>query len=284
MNVPEKKSTFEWSKQVENVILWATVIISIAVAILDFSGALDNIQWLSDRIPTFILLGVGFLAGYLALERRSQLEAMHTELKEALNKLAVGQDKATQTLIESLQGVQVRKFDNGHELLRYMYDLVAKSQVRIDDLSWRATFTTRNYGDFAHNMGSQYVPIMQDAVQRVPYREIMIFNKPGRKERFQSLITDNKPGYSCAYYQTDTEIPLLQFMIIDLREVIIFEDLAANSICISHPLIAKYFADYYEEIWQKAVKLKLGKTVYWDAVREVLGDEATEALVPKPKF
>lgn len=279
MDQQDRKPSNEPGKIVELFILWATAISSVAIAALDFLGAIEGFPWISERIPTLILLVVGLLASYIALERRGKLH----ELSEAINKLALGQEKSALSIMDSLQGVQVRKFETGYELLSYLNDTIANAKVQIDDISWRSTLRTQNYGSSAQSPNKQFPVVMREAVQRVPYREIMIFNKPGRKEKLQNLIVENMAGYSCVYFPEDTEIPLLQFVVIDHNEVIVLGDIVSSSISIRHPSVVKVFENYYEEAWHKAQKLKIGKTIYWDAIREVVGSEATEMLIDKLK-
>lgn len=278
MKMQKSTPSHDLSKQAEIAVLWATAIISVGIAILDFLGALDSVPWLSDRIPTLILLAVGLLASYIALERRSQLEAMHEELIDAVHKLAVDQEKSTSSVIKSLQGVEVRGFSDGYELLSYVNKRVAEANKRIDDVSWRPTFFSRNYGPSAQAPNKEFPNILRNTIQKTPYREILIFNKPGRKEKIHNVLKENLAGYSCAYFEADSEIPLLQFMIIDQEEVIIFGDLVSSSFSIRHPIIVESFTGYYEEVWQKAWKLKIGKTIYWERVRSVLGDQVAEEL------
>ncbi len=268
-------------KKFELVFLWAIAILSVGIAFLDFSGALENLDWLKDRIPTFVFLSVGLLAGYLALERRNQLEPMRTEIRDGINLLAHKQEDTTQALIDSLQGVQVNKFESGDAFLNYLHGRITNARIRIDDVSWRPNFGTQNYGGSAQKLNKRFPNILREAVQRVPYREIMIFNKPGRREKLQSLLEENMAGYSCAYFDAGMEIPLLQFMVLDNEEVIIFGDLVTSSVSIRHPVVVKVFADYFEEAWQRAWKLKIGKTIYWDRVKEVLGDETAKMLAAR---
>jgi hypothetical protein len=278
MKTQRDKTPTDLSKQIEIAVVWATAIISVSIALLDFLGALDSIPWVSERIPTLTLLAVGLLASYIALERRNQLQIMHKELVDAVRKLAQDQEKSTSSVIQSLHGVEVRTFTDGYELLSYVNKKVASSSKRIDDVSWRPTFFSKNYGQTAQAPNREFPDILRNTIQRTPYREILIFNKPGRKEKIYNVLKENLAGYSCAYFDEQLQVPLFQFMIIDQEEVIIFGDLVSSSISIRHPIIVESFGSYYEEAWQKAQKLKIGKTIHWDNVRSALGDKVVVEL------
>ena len=84
-------------------------------------------------------------------------------------------------------------------------------------------------------------------------------------------IEENSPGYSCAYYQI-TEIPLIQFMLIDNEEMIILSDQFPYNYAIRHPDLLKLYSDYYEEVWTKATPLKLGPTIMHEEVEKVIAN------------
>jgi hypothetical protein len=68
------------SEKFEQITLLATAILSILVALADFLGFLESISWLSQRIPTLLLLLLAIIAGYLALERRSKLDKIDNRI------------------------------------------------------------------------------------------------------------------------------------------------------------------------------------------------------------
>jgi hypothetical protein len=61
----------QWLSAFEIALMSATGVTVATVNILDFSGALEHVPWLADRIPSITLLLVGFVSLYLILERRS---------------------------------------------------------------------------------------------------------------------------------------------------------------------------------------------------------------------
>ena len=69
------------TERLEQIALLATASLSVLVTLADFLGLLDSVEWLSRRIPTLVLLLVGVVAGYLALERRSKLEKIDRRLE-----------------------------------------------------------------------------------------------------------------------------------------------------------------------------------------------------------
>jgi len=63
---------------IEYALMFVTAGVSIVIAILDLAGLLDASSWIAQRMPTLTLLGVGFVASYLILERRGKLDEIYT--------------------------------------------------------------------------------------------------------------------------------------------------------------------------------------------------------------
>lgn len=248
------------------------------ITLLDFLGALESISWLDERIPTLTLLAVGLIASYIILERRSKLESIHDDLLRGVENLSKTQSDTARFVIDSLQGTEVRSFDSLADCLEYQNERVAAARVQIDDISWSPEWGMGHGLDTQEELDAEYREIITRIAQKIPFREVLIFNRPGRLEKLHKRIRDNWPGYSCAYYPEDTRIPLLQFMIVDNEEVIILSDAYPSNLAIRHPHIVKLFIDYFEDTWQRAQKLKYGKNIYWEEVERVLGESETETL------
>jgi len=61
-------------KNLERVILFTTVAILIIVSIADILGALDEVEWLSSRIPTIVLLFLSMWVGYWFSQKQNENE------------------------------------------------------------------------------------------------------------------------------------------------------------------------------------------------------------------
>jgi hypothetical protein len=237
------------------------------------SPQLDGIPWLSERIPTIGLLTLGLLAGYILLERRTELQ----EINQKIHSLSENTRTSAQHIIQSLNGVEVQSFQDMQSCLQYVNRRLRMAKLQIDDLSWTPLSSGR--GDLQPVMAEnlQYSERINFIAGKIPYREVFAFNKPSRKDKLFERLKENVPGYSCAYYSEVISAPLLQFMIIDREEVIILTG-SYSYLAFNHPKLVQLFIEYYEDIWRLAVILKYGKNIYWDEVEKVLGKENVVAL------
>jgi hypothetical protein len=255
----------------EILLLILTVLISSLVSLLDLFGLLDGIPWLSERIPTMLTLGL--LAGYILLERRTELQ----EISQKIHSLSENTQTSAQHIIQSLNGVEVQSFQDMQSCLQYVNRKLRTAKLQVDDLSWTPLHSWR--GDLqpvvAENL--QYEERVKSIAGKIPYREVFIFNKPHRENQLFQRLKENVPGYSCAYYPDIVSAPLLQFMIVDQEEVIVLTG-SYSYISFNHPTLVQLFVEYYEDIWRSAVKLKYGKNIYWDEVEKIIGREKKVAL------
>ena len=249
-----------WRNRFELILLGATAVVSAGVSLLDFLGVLDELPWLADRVPTLTLLATGLVAGYLVLERRNQLEKMENKTAQRLTQLESAISEATTTVIDSLNGLELRKFDTNADAVNYVNKRLLQARHQIDDLSWSPALNFGHQLDQIVALDNTYAERVKNIATKIPYREIFIFNRPGRAEKLKRRVEENAPGYSCAYY-SETQIPPLQFMVIDKEEVIILSDQFPTRLAIRHPYLVKLFEEYYEEIWKCAVPIKIGKDV-----------------------
>jgi hypothetical protein len=250
------------------LLLGATVALSSLVSLLDFFGLLDGIPWLNDRIPTLTLLAVGLVAGYIISERRTQLESMHTDLSKGIQTILNTNKESAHLVIEALQGVEVRRFDSVHAVLQYTNERLRQARVQIDDLSWHAIMSPDDRFEQTRVESEKHWELTGKIANRMPYREVFIFNRRGRIDKFKLRIDENAPGYQCAYYEK-TNVPLIQFMIIDKQEVVVLSG-EYPYLAIQDPRLVNLFMKYYEDIWEKATKLKDVRGVYWKEVERLL--------------
>lgn len=249
-----------WRNHFDMILLGATALASFGISLLDFLGLLDELPWLADRIPTLTLLATGLVAGYLVLERRNQLDKMENETTERLTQLEAAISEATTTVIDSLDGLELRKFDTNADAVNYVNKRLLQARHQIDDLSWSPALNFGHQLDQIVALDNTYAERVKNIATKIPYREIFIFNRPGRIDKLKRRVEENAPGYSCAYF-SETQIPPLQFMVIDKDEVIILSDQFPSRLAVRHPYLVKLFEEYYEEIWKNAVPIKVGKNI-----------------------
>lgn len=268
------KTQADWRNRFEILLLGAIAVLSAVVAIFDFLGVLDGIPWLASRIPTLILLVVGLSAGYLVLERRNQLERMQRDYRQNTEKLTQAISQSTRTIIESLGGFEFKQFESGTELMKYINKRLLQARRQVDDLSWSYVVGLGRDLNIVQEINTEYTKRIARVSEKIPYREIFIFNRKDRIEKLKKRLEENLPGYSCAYYE-NTAVPLLQFMIIDGEEVIVLSDMLESKFAIRHPHLVKLFVEYYEEIWKRATQIKMGTTVNQDVIESILHGKVT---------
>lgn len=258
-----------WRDKAEFALLIAPVVISGLVSIADLLGLLDSIPWLAQRVPTITLLLVGFVAGYLVLERRSVLSATYADLQRRIDKINQQLDDNLHVTISSLKGVESRSFASGTDLLRYVNKRLSQARVRVDDLSWSPAVGLGQGLQVTQDVNHLYEKRLTQVARRIPYREVFIFNKPERVGKLRRRLGQNLEGYSCAYYEHWT-VPLLQFMLIDDEEVIFLSDQYPVYVAVRQPDIVNLFVKYYETIWQQAIPLKIGTQTYNENLEKIL--------------
>lgn len=267
----------KWLNSFEIILLSITVLLSGLVSILDFLGVLDGVSWLAGRIPTLTLLVIGLMAGYLIIERKSHLEKMNRDLGNSIENLSHELRKSTESTIASLNGVEIKLFDSGTELLQYVNQRLKQAQNQIDDLSWSPIIGLKSDLNTSRKAYQEYEEHITKASSKIAYREVMVFNHPARIENLQRRIAENAPGYSCSYYETPI-VPLLQFMIIDRQEVIVLSDQFQTKFALRHPHIVKLFQEYYEEIWKNSTPIKIKTEIKSDVVSKILNTDWGFAL------
>src|SRR6266853_2487699 len=97
------------------ILLLVTAAASVTLAVLHIFGMLD-VPWVSSRIPEFILIITGLIAGYLAFETTGQLEGLETRIAAALGTS------------------QVKRFDKIKDVSTHVRALM-ESAHEIDDLT-----------------------------------------------------------------------------------------------------------------------------------------------------
>jgi hypothetical protein len=177
----------------------------------------------------------------------------------------------TNTLLQHIdKGVNaadIRIFSDSGELESYLGKRMLEARKSVCDLSWKAKISE---GFSASNRQMAHLHMdkcIAEASERIAYREILIFNDPRRVEKLDRRLSENKNGYSCRYFREDSIIPRLQFVIVDDEEVFFFASSAHAVLCsVRNQELCKVFKAYYEAIWNAAIPIKDGPTIYSDEV------------------
>lgn len=245
---------------VENVLLVITAVVSIAIAVLDLTGMLDASSWVAQRIPALTLLGVGFVASYLIIERRGKLDDLTSSVDRHSQDILESVESAFKNTVSALKGVDVKTFSDGASFIDYFVTR-AQSSKRVDDTTWGVDLPITSAGDVAAY--NRYQDSVDEIATRadVIWREISIFAHQDRFMRIKQRIKADLYGYSVVYYETPSKDapPRLSFAILDNEEVFLAgQDLR---LAVRHPEIVRYFAQYYEIAWRKGKPLKTGRLV-----------------------
>ncbi|MFI5731053.1 hypothetical protein ACIA49_13090 [Kribbella sp. NPDC051587] len=89
----------------DRVIVLAVLVLSIAVTIADFSGALDSVQWLKDRIPVMTLLAMCLIASSFYFDGSRLQDAFSEASQKQRDEIvrALGADNVSIKIISQLQ-------------------------------------------------------------------------------------------------------------------------------------------------------------------------------------
>lgn len=93
----------KFNETVENVLVVVVGIVCVLIPFLDFLGVFDNIKWVKDRVPVFILLSIGFLTTYLVSHLNNKEDKAIERQRELLRNLKLDDASARfRDLLESL--------------------------------------------------------------------------------------------------------------------------------------------------------------------------------------
>jgi len=108
---------------------------------------------------------------------------------------------------------------------------------------------------------------------KVIYKEVFVFNDSSRIEKLKRRIQDNKPGYSCRYFDTSSKIPRIQFVVIDGEELIFASSAYPYKCAIKHKEIVAIFHTYFNQIWADAIPIKERSVINWDVFNKITNCE-----------
>ncbi|MCQ3972816.1 MAG: hypothetical protein DPW09_05130 [Anaerolineae bacterium] len=248
-------------RRVELLLLFIVAGLSVIISILDTAGLLDGVQWIAQRIPALILLCVGFIASYLILERRGKLD-----------EIALMVDERSTAILKTI-GVEVNEYNTSEEYLDAIAQRVIKAK-RIDNVNWVDEGEVQfRWSQSDQEAAARAFSLVKKVIHnpKVAWRDIYIFfpNNPHRFEYAKTTVLDKRvTGYSAAYFNTPPPEAVPQigaFIIVDSgeqdAEVFVSSHDSTIWLNIKHPTVVRYFANYYESLWKKAIKLKVGSTI-----------------------
>jgi len=241
-------------RKIDLIILIIIAIVAGAITIIDFF----NITSISPDYPLFTLFLLSMLAIHLIVSHFSQ-EDSRKEFSVLLTKI-----------FNELRSSDLKVFNDSIEIETYLGKRMLEARKSICDLTWKAKIS-EGFSASDRQLSHGYMDkCISEASDRILYREIFIFNDPRRIDKLERRLSENKNGYSCRYFEDDTPIPRLQFVIIDDEEVFFFASSSESTLCsIRNKEFCKVFKSYYEVAWNNAIPIKDGPQICMEQVNKI---------------
>ena len=184
------------------------------------------------------------------------------ELHREQNELILG----LKDTIESLEETQfdVISYKTSGDLLSDFSARIRRAK-RVDDVTWMEGEDAREKWTGQDLKAHGYLQETINDVSRktdVIWREVAIFSSYMRyKQERQRILDPNTPGYNVAFYEPPPpeSPPRIGFAVIDNEELVLCRDKVRLKI--KHPEVVAYFSNYFNIVWERAIKLKRGLEV-----------------------
>lgn len=236
---------------IDSIILVLISLFSIYVAVFSFFGWFEsksifaNLDLISLILALIAMIGI-HLVIFNTIQKSHQ-DQFHKYVNDA---------------IKAVNGVIINTFSNGEEVDRYLAKRVNESTAMVCDLTWKRKLDASHLLPSRKAAQKAYISSIKKASMNRKYREIFIFNDKSRFDKLETQVKLNKPGYQARYFPIGSNIPRIQFVVIDGAEVI-FASSSYPYICaIQHKEICSIFQKYYDEIWESAIPLIGPKEIY----------------------
>jgi hypothetical protein len=249
--------------KVEEIVFVVAAGFSALVSLLDFSGILGSIPWLSERVPTLTLLLLSILTGYLVIERRSRLEELESLPRSGTENILreIVQGKAE--IFNLISDGNALLFNNPEETYTYFIERLSKAQYSIDVTH----FGGRPYRKGQDNYfgRASYYELLSRIVKegKVKVRRIQLIRDLDGLEWVREVLDEfaQHRFYLGCYVGNASDIPLLSLIVIDGEEVCLacaeknfsFDQ---KTISIKNPIFTKLIQSYIDILWRNALVVK----------------------------
>ena len=183
------------------------------------------------------------------------------------------QTQSTRNIEQIKRGLSLgeyRIFKDSVEMEHYLAKRVFEAKNSVCDLSWKSRISPGFSAGHRQISHSNLDRCISEASERISYREIFVFSDKRRIEKMLRRISENKKGYSCSYYEDDSRIPRLQFVIVDEEEIFFFASALHSQLCAVRSLeLCKTFIPYFDEAWSAAKIIKDGPQIRENEVRRM---------------
>lgn len=256
-----------------NIDIYFTVLGSFFVVVLGILQVVDETIVSSAILACLALVSMSLLANRRESEKLKEDLKLHkfkidsAEILEALS-------SSSNSVIQALDGVKVTTFADRQAYTRYRTEQLRKA-TKVDDVTWRFQgLSTQTYSRGDIDAKREELDIISQIVNKpkVVWRGVAVFSSLEHFEREKSLITDpSNIGYNFGVYDFDSRgpLPLVGYMIIDDRELLIAYPHKSIRLAISHPKIVALFSAYFEDVWQNSQKLKQGNKIDLHKIQQI---------------
>lgn len=270
--------------KVEEIVFVVAAGFSALVSLLDFSGILGAIPWLSERVPTLTLLLLSILTGYLVIERRSRFEKLESltlsETEKILREIVQGKAEIFNLIRDS----NTLLFNNPEETYTYFLERLSKARHSIDVTHFGGRPFRKGQAD--HFGRNSYYELLSRIIKegKLKVRRIQLVRDLDGLEWVREVLDEFAQNrfYLGCYVGNASDIPLLSLMIIDGEEVCLacteknfsFDQ---KTISIKNPIFTKLIQSYIDILWRNAliVKEKEVDNLLLDSIEKTIKGQAT---------
>jgi hypothetical protein len=237
-------------------------------------ACLDLFKFKEDHFAllTFFLLlaiAIHFVAStYL---ERDLLERRHDILTRI--------DHSTKTIIGSLNGIEIKFFDNIEQADLYIAERILNASRSVSDLNWQDFFennpTPRSAVErqVADEVLDKSITAFCSKNHSGVYQEIFTFSNRRNINKMLAHITHGD-NYSCSYYDKSKhpKFPKLQFVIIDDEEVVFVSSAYSPNFCtIRDKRVVSIFDNYFDQAWKLSQVIKDNAGINQNVIKRIKG-------------
>lgn len=243
----------------EVMLLAVISVFAIAVTVMDVFHLNEHIEFLKNF--NFALLGVlilSFVGLHLVLTHLTNTGFQEETAKEL------------KSIIPSLQGSRIRVFETTEEMEIYLAKRIRNAKKEVCDLTWKESLSTGYDLPKRQKSRKYYDESIRLVSKNVEYKEVFVFSDGRRVEKLKARVAERRDGYTCKYFADYCNIPRLQFVLIDKKEVIFASSSYRQLIAIENENLGDLLRTYFEHIWQQATVVLEGKKVHEEVFRKIL--------------
>jgi hypothetical protein len=251
------------TKDPEYYIIVGATGLCVLVSILDFSGLLSAIPWLAQRIPTFMLLMLSTVLGYLVVERKNKLDAIELLTKRKSQDILASIAEQKEEIINLIQSGDIRLFERPEDTYSYFIKRIHEAKRSIDVTHFSSNRPPRpDLTDIPSR--HQYYEILSKAVKdrNVRLRRVLLVKDREHIEWIKEALTEFSgcPFYLGCYRSPSPDIPMISLMIIDGEEVCLTGGERGptwdqKTIVVKNPFFTKAIQEHFDVLWRNSLKL-----------------------------